>query len=231
MSKRLDLAGLRFGRLLVIDKAEKVGARGRTFWRCECDCGKTAEVSGARLRDATKPTRSCGCLRRETSAAVCRSRTTHNLGGTRIYNIWRKMTLRCASPDDHAWPDYGERGIRVCDEWANDPAAFAAWAHSNGYAASLTIERIDNNGNYEPSNCRWATRKEQARNKRNNFNVQVGGTSMCATDWQKATGVCRKVIANRIRAGIPPELAVSTHGHAVRHLYNPATTVREKVRK
>lgn len=229
MSVPLRLTGHRTGRLVVLRQADKIGAGGKTFWQCRCECGNTVEIVGSRLR-GPKPTMSCGCLRREVSAAACRSRATHNLGGTRIYNIWRKMTLRCTSPDDHAWPDYGERGIQVCAEWANDPAAFAEWAYSNGYATSLTIERIDNNGNYEPSNCRWATRNEQARNKRNNFNVQVGGASMCATDWQKVTGVCRKVIANRIRAGIPPELAVSTHGHAVRHLYNPTTTVREKVK-
>ncbi len=141
------------------------------------------------------------------------------------------MTLRCASPDDHAWPDYGARGIRVCNEWATDPAAFAKWAGSNGYADDLTIERIDNNGNYEPKNCRWASRLEQNHNKRNNVQVQVGGETKCVTEWQAVTGVHRKVIARRIRAGIPPELAVSLRGHAARRLYaeaNPDTTVREK---
>lgn len=231
MSKRLDLAGLRFGRLLVLAKAQKVGARGRTFWRCECDCGKQAEVSGARLLAAEKPTRSCGCLRKETSAAACRSRATHNLGGTRIYNIWRKMLLRCTDSSQQCWQNYGGRGISVCDEWAESPEQFLAWANANGYSDHLTIERIDNNGNYEPSNCRWATRLEQNRNRRSNFTVTVGDKTMCATEWAQESGVGRKAIANRIRAGIAPDLAVSMPGHSLRaHFEQANTTVRERVK-
>lgn len=227
----VDRAGQRVGRLTVLGSPHKKGSgRQKWYWLCKCDCGTTLSVAAQRL--SAGGTKSCGCLRKEAAAAQCRSRTTHGMGSTRIYNIWRKMQQRCTDPANPAWKDYGGRGISVCNEWLADPAAFQSWAEGNGYKPSLTIERIDNNGNYEPSNCRWASRVEQNHNKRNNFNIQVGAVTKCVSEWQAETGICRKVIANRIRAGIAPELAVSLHGHSARRFFgNPSTTVREKVRK
>lgn len=172
-SKARDLTGERFGRLTVIRKTGKAN-NGHTMYRVRCDCGTEKIVIGDNLTHGK--TSSCGCLRKE----MCSSRAGeanyfYKHGGTRrerLYRIWLNMKNRCLNPNNHAFFDYGGRGITICDEWLHDYAAFRDWALNNGYSDVLTIDRINNDAGYSPDNCRWATPKQQANNRRPRKRIQ-----------------------------------------------------------
>lgn len=167
--KCIDLAGQRFGRLQVIERAPN-NRNGRVMWYCLCDCGRDVVVRGEDLRYGC--TKSCGCLDREVAREKMRKLVTvHNGCGTRLYAVWNSMKQRCYDPNAENYEHYGGRGITMCDEWHYSFAAFREWAMQTGYDehapyGACTIDRINVDGNYCPDNCRWATAKEQRANQR-----------------------------------------------------------------
>lgn len=161
-----DITGMRFGRLTVIGRAPvdetKVSRSSR--WVCKCDCGNVVIARADGLKNTRKGegVKSCGCLQKERHKEAL---TRHGYCGTRLYSEWNNMKSRCWYPSHRSYSHYGGRGIVICDEW-RDFVAFKDWALSNGYDDALTLDRIDPNGNYEPSNCRWVGRNIQGYNTR-----------------------------------------------------------------
>lgn len=160
--KRVDLTGQRFSRLIVIEKSGHREGRRQVMWLCQCDCGKTKRIASTYLLSGKS--RSCGCIRVER----IRSLRPKTLGGLcaanrRAYGIWKKMIARCEDPSSASFKYYGGRGISVCNDWHE----FSAFLSDMGNPPDgRSLDRINNGGNYERTNCRWATAKEQANNKR-----------------------------------------------------------------
>lgn len=197
-----DIRGQRFGRLTVIRFSH---THRQAYWICLCDCGKEVIVLGVSLRDGH--TESCGCLHR--SAMQGGTRTTHGLSDTSEYHIWASMKERCCNPSNAAYPHYGGRGITICDRWLND---FAVFYMDMGPRPSPkhSLDRIDNDGAYSPDNCRWATRTEQANNKRSNLTLTWNGETHTVSEWAKLIGLSRHIIVGRLRMGWTSERILST---------------------
>jgi len=195
MSKKRDLVGQKFGRLVVLyDTGER--KNGNVVWHCKCDCGNEVDRRSDHLTSGA--TKSCGCYNRERAAEV---HTTHGMARQRerhpVYLAWHDMLQRCENPNFTTYKDYGGRGIRVCEEW-HDAKIFIDWALANGWREGLTIDRINNNGNYEPSNCRWVTRKEQARNKRNNHLITFNEKTQPMAQWAEEVDIGSCTLRYRI---------------------------------
>ena len=199
-----DLTGQKFGRLLVVERVEST-KYGNAKWLCRCACGNKKIVAAGNLKSGH--TQSCGCFEKEQT--IKRS-TKHGKCGTRLYQSWQDMKNRCYRPLTQSYKTHGSRGITVCDEWLHDFQAFYNWAMANGYRDNLTLERIDVNGNYEPSNCRWATQKEQANNKRNNHFVTYKGETKTISQWSEITKIKQGTIQARLKRGWSVERTLET---------------------
>lgn len=195
MPKQIDLTGHKQGRLTIIEYAGK-NSSGRTTWKCQCSCGNVAYITTHELRNSRHPQESCGCLRNELSGSRTR---THGLSGNkRLFNIWCHMRTRCNNPHRKSYARYGGRGIKVCEEWDNSFESFYYWAIHNGYKDNLTLDRIDNNGNYEPSNCRWVDYFVQANNRSNNHIITYKGKTQTLQQWANELGMNDRIIRDRI---------------------------------
>lgn len=191
MGKYKNIEGIRFSKLIAV---ERVGTdiHRHSIWKCICDCGNETYVTLNQL--ISGKTKSCGCLH-----------TKHGLTSKgmprREFNIWRNMIDRTSNPNSKDFNRYGKRGISVCDEWRNSFKKFYDWANANGYSDNLTIDRINNDGNYEPSNCRWATVKTQSNNKRNNVLLNFNNETHTLTQWSEILKIKPETITSRLNRG------------------------------
>lgn len=197
MTQPLDLVGQKFGRLTVLERTEN-NKWGQSRWLCQCDCGNKTIVSGIDLNRGH--TKSCGCYNLELAKERLPVKRTHLLSGTHLYNVWALMKQRCFNNNDSNYDNYGGRGITVCDEWL-DSENFFEWAMSTGYENGKTLDRINNNGNYEPNNCKWSTPKEQGRNKRNNIHVDLDGETYVLSELAEMYDLPYPTVWQRYKQG------------------------------
>lgn len=191
MGKRLEVkTGERYGCLTVITEIQTKGAKRRFL--CKCDCGNEAEVALGNLRNGN--TKSCGCFQKDNAS---KAHKTHGLTGTRIYGIWGKMIGRCHNKRDHRYKHYGGRGISVCEEWRSFEN-FYEWAVNSKYEENLTLERIDVNAGYSPTNCKWATWKQQQNNRTNNRLINFEGKTMTLQEWSELIGIEASTLRYRL---------------------------------
>lgn len=211
-----DISGQVFGFLEVVENITRSNNRGHTLCRVRClPCGTVKELRRSSLKMG-RP-KSCGC---QNNRMIAERMKTHGYAhsGPKIpeYNIWASMRLRCFQKNSRAYKDYGGRGITICDAWRESFPAFLAYMGPRPSPAH-SIERIDNDGNYEPGNVRWATMKEQCRNRRSNRNLTVNGITKTFTEWSELTGLGFTTIRYRVTHGCTPEQALAIprlRGHA-----------------
>ena len=197
MGKIKDRTGVKYGRLTALNIVE---GRKPIYWLCKCDCGNYDEVRASNLQSGA--VRSCGCLNDEVI-------TKHGQAHSRLYKVFNSLKQRCLNPNDKGYKNYGGRGITVCNEWLNKEKGFMNfynWAMENGYDENAkfqecTIDRIDVNGNYEPSNCRWATNKEQALNKTDSRKFKHNGKYQTLKEWSEELKISYKVLQSHTHKG------------------------------
>ena len=181
-----NIAGKRFGKLTV---EKYIGIRKRqAVWLCKCDCGKETYTIARHLLSGG--TISCGCAQLQAAhdTCICRNITHGFSNKDRLYSIWKSILQRCNNPRNKSYKDYGKRGIKICEEWKNYPI-FREWSLSNGYSPGLTIDRIDNDGNYCKNNCRWVTREIQNNNKRSNVFLSYNGKTYTPKELAKIKNI------------------------------------------
>ena len=203
MSNFVDLTGQKFGKLEVIRRVEN-NKQGNAQFLCKCDCGKEIIVRSSNL--IQKHTVSCGCLRAIT-------KTKHNSYKTRLYKVYRGMISRCLEKTNKEYSNYGARGITICDEWKNNFLAFRDWALNNGYdenakRGECTIDRINVNGNYEPSNCRWINLKLQAKNTTRTIKISYKGKTQCLKDWAEELKIDYQTLRKKLKKGYSFEKSI-----------------------
>lgn len=193
-----DLKGQVFGKLTVIEFSH---SDGRAHWVCQCECGNKKVRSSSSLLCKKRPVRSCGCI-------VGKHNITHGLSGSKLYDVWRQMLRRCYDDSCKDYLNYGKRGIRVSSSW-HDVSNFVAWAKQSGYRNGLTIERVDVNGNYKPSNCVWIKNKLQARNTRKVTRLTYKGETKPLLEWAEIFKVNPRTVKGRLSLGWSVEKALT----------------------
>ena len=199
-----DLTGQHFGMLTVVEKAEDRIYNNKAYkqWFCRCDCGKEKVIMQANLMSGKST--NCGCQR---ILKIQKATKTHGMTKSRLYVLYKGILARCYNKNHQHYKEYGERGIRVCSEWLEDFMNFYNWAMDNGYdenapRGKCTLDRISNDGNYEPNNCRWVDMKVQANNTRKNIVITNSkGESHTISEWGHILGVSPSLLLSRYRKG------------------------------
>lgn len=187
-----DITGEKYGRWLVLSYLSK------GMWLCKCDCGTTKSVKGSHLKDGLS--KSCGCIQKGAKPWNYKGPYRRNM-----HRVWSNMIARCTDERSDSYCNYGARGISVCEEWLNSFDAFVKWMNENGYRPGLTVDRIDNDKGYCPSNCRIATMKEQQNNRRNNRKIYFDGKAYTISEISEMTGKSQKVFQNWFDKGLTKE--------------------------
>ena len=197
MSKKfIDLTGQKFERLTVVKYHGKIGTAQMVAWQCMCDCGKAVIVSSGSLK--TGKQKSCGCFRKEFMVV-------HGGYKLPVFRIWATLKQRCLNPKAKGYENYGGRGIKVCESWLEFENFFADMGHK---PKGMSIDRIDSNGNYEPSNCRWATGKTQGQNKRNNHMLTAFGQTKSRSAFADEYKLSYNTLVTRLKLGWDIEKAL-----------------------
>lgn len=204
--KVLDIkVGDRFGNLVVIDTAPP--AHSERVFLCKCDCGKEKEAKASNLFHGI--TTSCGCMKWiHVREGQLKARNYKPFQNKDIVRLRQNMITRCYRTSSKSYKDYGGRGIRVCDEWLNDHDVFEKWCYENGWEKGLEIDRIDNEGNYSPQNCRFVTKRENCNNRRTSRMVTAFGETHTLADTARKYGIKYSTLQCRLDKGIPPETAI-----------------------
>ena len=204
MGKKICLTGRKFGRLTVVSETELRANSGAVIWSCICECGVIKNVVSTGLTNGT--TASCGCLFIEVAAAKGRAKKTHGMTDSSEYRSWNGARDRCNNQRNHKYALYGGRGIQVCDRWSD----FRVFLEDMGHipAKGMSLDRKDVDGNYEPSNCRWATQLEQQNNRRNNVIIALGGESLTMAEYCRKHSLNADKVQQRLKRGCSVEMAV-----------------------
>ncbi len=202
MGKFVDLTGQRFGRLTVIKREGKNKSR-EALWLCKCDCDKFTKTTTYSLKSGG--TKSCGCLQKEIASKIgfkslFREGQMQNKVYQRIRKILNSMRSRCYNIKNNRYKNYGARGIKICEEWSGEQGIknFYDWSIANGYKNNLSIDRIDNNGDYEPSNCRWATDTEQSNNRTSNRLITYKNETHTLAEWSRILNISYSMLQSRL---------------------------------
>ena len=210
---------MKYGRLTVLGESPDRSSDGRVMWRCRCDCG--TEI--VRIAKAVKSgnTKSCGCINKERLTAQNKATAKHGMTGTRAHTAWINMQERCLNPNHNSYHRYGGRGVKICQRWLD---SFTNFHDDMGDPPKgMSLDRIDVDGDYEPSNCRWATDEEQSNNRENNRYLEFGGKKQTIAQWAREVGMSREALRYRINAGWSIEEALTMDkNHGNRHMRGDA---------
>lgn len=204
----IDIIGNKYGKLTVV-KYTGINSRRQALFECKCDCGNICIVAGCSLRIGH--TNSCGCMQKKkaqeqmkyinSNGLASKGNLKHGDRYTRLYRIWCSMKKRCYYSKYEHYDRYGRRGIRICDEWKNDFLKFKEWALTHGYSENLEIDRINNDGNYEPNNCRWQNRENQVRNRSNTIYLKHNNEEKTLKQWCEIYNINYKLAHTRYKKG------------------------------
>lgn len=191
-SDLVDITGVKFNKWTVLKYDESKSINRKSYWICRCECGTIRSVRV----DNLKKYQSCGCHKKQ----LLKNRVKHGQYNTRLYKVWIGMKQRCDNKNNIRYTNYGGRGIKVCESWY-DYSNFYNWAIANGYVKGLTIDRINNNGDYKPDNCRFISNEVQQLNKSNNRLVTINNITMTIKEWCVKYGINRNTFVYRLNNG------------------------------
>lgn len=208
MGRFIDLTGLKFSRLTVIGRVENNNRQNKPRWLCECDCGGQTQVDGSLLKNGN--TKSCGCLNKDNQR---KRLTKHSMSYSKTYKIYQQMVQRCYNVRCKEYCRYGKRGIKVCDRWLNKKSGFINFLADMGECPpGLSLDRIKNDkliNAYSPKNCRWATTKEQGRNKRTTIKLNIDNEIISLSELAEKNNIKLQTLRSRINRGMPIEKALN----------------------